>query len=281
MVLDTKIQQVKEHFGCSELDDWRQIAPSWIVQLEGIGPATLDQIRLMLAVRGVTLLNDRTPDYWKEKLGHVRAGSVMADDEIAVVCPFTVIVDSAEQAPFAFERIAAHKRDWTADVKWRISQELLTPDKVVLSVPTQRKSLGESRGDYSLVGYEGRAHIERKSVEDAQGTILGYAERHERFIRELEFLASIECKAVVIEGSLGQVLATVTARGKRSVDDNRRSLYGQVLAWQQDYAVPWIFCDSRRLAEVTTFRILERYWRHERAKLKSQLKSAVTVIGTL
>lgn len=281
MVLDAKIQQVKEHFGCTELEHWQEISPAWITQLEGIGPATLDQIRLMLAVRGLTLLNDRTPGYWKEKLGRVRAGSVLADDEVAIVCPFTVIVDSAEQAPFAFEKIAAHKRDWTADVRWRIKEGLIEENQVVLSIPTQRKALGESRGDYSIAGHEGRAHVERKSIEDAQGTILGHGERHERFTRELEFLASIECKAVVVEGSLGQVLATVTARGKRSVDENRRSLYGQVLAWQQDYAVPWIFCDSRRLAEVTAFRILERYWRHERIKLKNETQSAGAVLSTL
>ncbi len=281
MVLDTKIQQVKEHFGCETLDQWRTIAPGWILQLEGIGPATLDQIRLMLAVRGVTLLNDKTSEHWKEKLGRVRAGSVVADDEIAIVCPFTVIVDAMEQSPFAFDGIAAQKRDWTSDIRWRIDEGLTDPSRVVLSIATERRALGESRGDYSIVGCEGRAHIERKSIEDAHGTILGWNGRQERFTRELEFLASIECKAVIVEGSLGQVLGSVTARGRRSVDENRRSLYGQVLAWQQDYAVPWIFCDNRRLAEVTTFRILERFWRHERLRLKSEVKQAQEVLGSL
>jgi hypothetical protein len=37
-------------------------------------------------------------------------------------------------------------------------------------------------------------------------------------------------------------------------------IYRSLLAWQQDYRVQWAFCESRRMAEITTFRWLYRWW---------------------
>lgn len=281
MVLDSKIQRVELHFGISRLEDWDTVRPEWITSIDGIGPATLDQIRLHLAVRGRTLLNDRTPEYWQAKLGSIRAGQVMADEELSIVNPFTIIVDSMEQLPFTFQGIAADRSKWTADIRWRVDQGLADAGQVVLTVPVEWRALGTSHGDYSLIGHEGHCHVERKSIDDAHGTILGWGERRERFERELEFLSSIECAAVVVEGSFSQVLADVGARGKKSVDENRKTLHRQVLAWQQDYRVPWIFCDSRRLAEITTFRILERYWKKSGNKVKQEINEAQQVLASL
>lgn len=281
MVLDQKIQKVKEYFGVSDLTQWNTVRPEWITAIDGIGQATLDQIRLHLAARGQTLLNDRTPEYWKAKLGTVRSGQVMADAELSIVNPFTIIVDTMEQLPFTFQGIASDHSKYTADIKWRISQGLAEPADITLTVPIEWRALGESRGDYSILDHQGRCHIERKSVDDAHGTILGWGERRERFERELEFLGSIECAAVVVEGSFGQVLAEVKARGKKSIDENRKTLHRQVLAWQQDYRVPWVFCDNRRLAEITTFRMLDRYWRKSGVKVQKEIKEAQQVLAGL
>jgi hypothetical protein len=42
-----------------------------------------------------------------------------------------------------------------------------------------------------------------------------------------------------------------------------RTLRNQVLAWQQDYMLPFIFCDSRRSAESTALYWMKRYWLHQ------------------
>ena len=89
-----------------------------------------------------------------------------------------------------------------------------------LIIPTARKHLGRCKADYSIVGFEGRCHIERKSVKDCQATILGFGNesdltsRRDRFDEELDFLAGIKCGAVV-EGTLEEVISTA-AYGERS-----------------------------------------------------------------
>ena len=61
MVLDTKILTVRQAFNIESLADWSRVAPDDVLSLDGIGPATLDHIRLYLAGNGQTLKDDRTP----------------------------------------------------------------------------------------------------------------------------------------------------------------------------------------------------------------------------
>lgn len=258
MVLDARIQKVKYHFGIFEADDWKSVRPEWILGLDDVGPVTLDHIRLYLAGRGITLEGDSTPEHWLQHLGQSRIGHTMGDpdegQDRADVAPFTILVDSMEQHPFTFRGIAQD-----ADRGGR-----------PLIVPCEFRHLGTSMGDYSIDGYEGRAHVERKSAADATSTILGWGERRERFVRELENLSQMECSAVVIECTLGALVEFVRnsppGRGRKTPDENAKIIYRQILAWQQDYRVPWIFCDSRQLAEITTFRTLERFWRKQNVK---------------
>lgn len=165
-----------------------------------------------------------------------------------------ILIDAMEQHPWTFQGIRAD-----ADRGYKI-----------LEVQTRREALGPGWGDYSLDGYRSACHIERKSAEDAHGTILGWGERRERFMRELENLATVECAAVVVECSLQHLVATAPSRGKKSAGENAKILFRQVLAWQQDYRVPWVFCEGRRMAEIAAYRILERYWLRQRHRIKQQ-----------
>lgn len=175
-----------------------------------------------------------------------------------------ILVDIMEQHPWTFQNIRAD-----ADRNYKI-----------LSIQTERVALGPTWGDYSIDGCRGQCHIERKSVEDAHGTILGWGERRERFMRELANLSTLECSAVVVECSLQHLIATAPSHGRKSSAENAKILFRQVLAWQQDYRVPWVFCEGRRLAEIAAFRIMERYWRNakkaERAELRAQKQSLKT-----
>lgn len=262
MVLDSKFELLKNYFGCSKPEDWQSVRPEWILQLDGIGPVTLDHLRIYLAARGLTLQDDQTPEYWQQHLAAAKVGQSLGWDDTATVTPFTVLIDSQEKQPFTF-------RGMLADGSGQ-----------ALIVRTEWRSLGDGWGDYSLDGYQGQCHVERKSPADAVGTILGWGERRERFERELEQLAGIDCAAVVVECTLGTLLGQVQARGKRTVEQNRKTLFRQVLAWQNDYRVPWYFCDSRRMAEVATFRILDRHWRKQQ-KQKPKPVVVDDVIGSL
>jgi hypothetical protein len=176
---------------------------------------------------------------------------------------FVIIIDIYEQHPWTFSNIRGDASDGGG----------------IISVETQRAALGPAFGDYSVLDYQGRCHIERKSVEDAHGTILGWGDRRDRFQRELENLSTIECAAVVVECSIQHLIATAPSHGKKSSGENAKILFRQVLAWQQDYRVPWLFCDGRRMAEIAAFRIMERFWRNakksERAEKREKKRAAI------
>ena len=176
----------------------------------------------------------------------------------AITCPFVVLIDSAEQSPWTFTGLRSD-----AD-----------RDNRPLDVPTRWQCLGrfpQSNGDYSLDGFVGRVGIERKSMEDAHGTILGWDGRRERFEQELRNLQAMEASAVIVECSFSDLLNHAPDRGKKTKAQNAKSLHRSVLAFTQDYRVPWLFCDGRRMAEFTAFSFLERFWRkREEAEKKAR-----------
>lgn len=263
MVLDSKILRLKIHFGISKAKDWEQVEPAWILRQDGIGPTTLDYIRICLAMRGLTLKGDQTPEYWKQNIDAAKVGHTMGLEEIepdcdrGAICPFVVLIDTAEQEPFTFQGLKTDAAQGSRP----------------LIVPTERRELGRhpyGLGDYSLDTGKGRCHIERKSMDDAHGTILGFADgRRERFEQELANLAGIEAGLVVVECSFAELVNRAPTWGKRTASQNAKALHRSIVAFQQDYHVAWSFCDSRRMAEVTAFRWLERWHRKQFEAVKA------------
>lgn len=267
-MLDSKFQKLKDHFGITTFTDWQSVKPAWILEQHNVGQATLDYLRMLLANKGLTLKDDQTPEYWKKNLEHARVSQTLGNEEMTdecdrgIICPFTILIDSAEQHPFTFQGFRGD-----ADLKGR-----------PLIVPTEWKPLGRhpvSLGDYSLTGGEGRCHVERKSMADAHSTILGFGDGHRaRFECELENLSKIEAGLVVVECSLADLLTNAPSYGKRTASQNAKALHRSLIAFIQDYRTPWQFCDGRRLAEQTTFRWLERWHRKQLEERKSIEKEA-------
>jgi ERCC4-type nuclease len=159
-----------------------------------------------------------------------------------VVAPFTVIIDSREQAPYAFAGLRSD-----ADAGRR---------PLLFRTVTR----GLEAGDYSLEGFERLVAVERKSLSDLFAT-LGQARA--RFVRELVRLDAYAFAAVVVEGTWEDVLARPPARSRL----NPKTVFRSVVAWQQRLPrVHWWMCPSREFAEVTTFRMLERFWKDWQAK---------------
>ncbi len=172
--------------------------------------------------------------------------------------PFTVLVDTAEGAPFTFHGI---KTD--AD-----------KDCLPLYVPTRFMSLGrfpDSLGDYSIAGLTDQVAIERKSRDDVWGTILGWetnyqatnglSGRRQRFEKELENLSKINAACVVVEASWEECIQQMPEWGIKPAATNRKIFFRSVISFQQRFKLPWNFMPSRRAAEVFAFRFLERYWK--------------------
>jgi DNA excision repair protein ERCC-4 len=154
-----------------------------------------------------------------------------------LVCPFAVVIDTREQRPFAFADLRSDAKDGNR----------------LLDVPVQCGTLGQ--GDYSILGMEQWIAIERKNLADLFGT-LG---RHRgRFERELARLQTLEAAAVVVEGDWEDVLLHPPPHSGLQP----KSVFRSVIAWQQRFPkVHWNLMPSRRLAEVFTFRFLERFWK--------------------
>lgn len=248
MVLDKQLATLRQQFGITDATGWSKIRPEWILAVPNVGEATLNHLRLYLANLGITLMNDGTPAKWQSLLGRTRFGNMQVSDaDDSETCPFTIVIDTREQLPFTFQ---GFRRD---------AKNHRRP----LIVPVVYESLGDHHGDYSIKGFEERVSIERKSMNDAHGTFLGWGERRARFEEELEYLAGLECAAVVIECTRGQMISCVQSRGAKSVQENAKSIFRTVMAWEQDYRVPFAFCDDRRTAEVYTFRLLERYFKKQ------------------
>lgn len=148
------------------------------------------------------------------------------------VSPFTVLVDTREQAPFRFQNIGG--------------------TRFPLLIPTKTATL--QSGDYSIDGHELRVAVERKSIEDLYSTL---THGRERFVRELERLREFDFSTVVVEADWHAV-AIDPPFGSNV---RPKSITSSIIALGQQFPkTHWHLFRSRRLAEVMTYRILERYW---------------------
>lgn len=150
--------------------------------------------------------------------------------------PYVVIFDTREQAPFSFVN----------PLRGRNARELL-------SIRTERGTL--TTGDYSLVGFENRIAVERKSLADWYGTL---GRGRIRFTRELERLNALDFAAVVVEAEWSEILTAPPVRSRL----HPRSVLGSVIAWQVRYPrVCWCFLPGRDAAEGYVARMLDRWWK--------------------
>lgn len=170
------------------------------------------------------------------------------------VCPFTIIVDTREQAPFRFTGI---KSD--AAQKYRPIQ-----------IETVRRSL--PTGDYSIVGMEDLISIERKSKSDFYACC---GRERDRFVRELERLNKIKYAHVMIEASLEELATEPPIHSRLKGTSAVRSIF----AWSIDFPnIHFHNPQGRLLAERATFRLLSfAYDRQE--KMQKGLKDGHQEVG--
>lgn len=150
--------------------------------------------------------------------------------------PLRILVDTREQTPWTFQSIRADKKDGGG----------------TLYIPREIKTL--ETGDYSIDGYQEEVTVERKSPTDLLGTL---SKGRERFEREHERMAAMGAgnALVIIEAPL---IAFIRNRFKSRMSP--KTIHRTFVSWTAKYGVPWYFVDSRRLAEITCYRFLEKWW---------------------
>ena len=136
---------------------------------------------------------------------------------------FTILIDTREQTPFAFER-------------W----------------PVKTERAGLPTGDYSLPGFQDQAAVERKSLDDLVGCFMG--KDRERFKRELTRGRVMDLFAVVVEADLQDI-----ARGRYQSQMKPQAALQTISAFFIRYGTPFLFCGDRTGGEYMTHALLSKY----------------------
>ena len=152
----------------------------------------------------------------------------------------SIIIDTREQHPYLFDA-------WKANTS-------------VAGLPA---------GDYSLPGFEDRAAVERKSLDDLVGCLMG--KDRERFERELARGRAYELFAVVIEANLQDI-----ARGVYTSNMKPEAALQSITAFYIRYGVPFLFCGHRAGGEYMTYSLFAKYL-YEAEKRFKQLWKAQTI----
>ncbi len=180
---------------------------------------------------------NKMSDHVDEASGKSRSGNqrqVSVDDFL--VSPFTIAVDTREQAPWSFLSIQGDSKD----------------DSKRILVRTVTKAL--PTGDYSIVGLEDQVCVERKSREDLESSI---THGRERFEREFVRMSTMRYAAVVVEASLSEILHHPRLHSQV----NPKAVIRTALSWSIRYGVHWWFAPSRAHAEVMAYRLLQQFFR--------------------
>ena len=232
MNLRTKLfDRLHSLFRITEPQSWSRVSAADILSVPGAGKVALNKLRLYLAHRGISLRGDNPPAYWIRTLGEPQPNG----GECVGTCPFTIVIDTNETYPFAFDCIFD------------------SSDQRVV-VPTVRKPLYTSGlADYTVQGFELDIQIERKA-DDLESSM---TERREIFEAELCRLSDCcQYAWVVVEKQWSEILGDDHRHGARA-----KSVSRTVISWQTKYpGVHWWFCAGRYHAEQVAFRLLESAW---------------------
>lgn len=108
-------------------------------------------------------------------------------------------------------------------------------------------------GDYSIQGLEHLAAIERKELGDLVGCC---THGRERFEAELHRLQSYRCRAVIVEASMGDVLAH-----RYRSQCAPAAVIASAAAWTQRYTVPFIWAGTADHAAGFALAMFNAPWR--------------------
>ncbi|MEL7640745.1 MAG: ERCC4 domain-containing protein [Solidesulfovibrio sp.] len=106
-------------------------------------------------------------------------------------------------------------------------------------------------GDYSVIGFDDKIAVERKSIDDLLGCLTS---GRERFEKELARARSLDRFCVVVEASFEDL-----AKGMYRSAMKPHAACQSVIAWQIRYGTPFVFAGSRKASEYYTYSFLAKY----------------------
>ncbi len=155
-------------------------------------------------------------------------------------CPFTVVIDTREQQPYTFTNLKSAR-----------GNHPITVPTVRLALPT---------GDYAVLGH-GRFVVERKSKADLWGSIVKRENFEGRLARMVD---QFDTSAIVVEDEISSIRRSPPPHTRYPV----KSVLRTIQAWSIRYpTVHWWFMPGREVAEVWTFRLLEKFYEHQVSRM--------------
>ena len=202
--------------------------------------------------------------------------------------PFTVVIDGREKAAWRFTGLRADAKDGGRElVVPTVWDHLETGDYSVQGfeskVCAERKSLQDLYGTLSAHRDRFARELERMTEFD-QAAIVIEASLEEvvnppwRLEQDIAVERSKQQAAIALAQMVPglsdkkffrQYLEGIDMNVKHLLCEttewrsklNPKTVFRTAISWQQRYQVPWVFAGNRRLAEVYTFRFLEKFWK--------------------
>jgi DNA excision repair protein ERCC-4 len=107
-------------------------------------------------------------------------------------------------------------------------------------------------GDYSIQGFQDRVAVERKTLDDLVGCLVG--KNRDRFERELQKGRYLDLFVVVVEASMNDIRS-----GAYRSDMKPHAVLQSIIAFQIRYGTSFIFAGSRAGGEYITLSLLQKY----------------------
>lgn len=120
-------------------------------------------------------------------------------------------------------------------------------------------------GDYSLAGLTDKIAIERKELPDL---IQCLGRERDRFERELQRAAGLDCFAIVVEAGWQDI-----AQGNYRSKFNPHSACQSIAAFTARYRIPFLFAGTRAAAEYVTWSLLRQYLESARKRWQTIIKA--------
>jgi len=109
-------------------------------------------------------------------------------------------------------------------------------------------------GDYSILGFEDKVSVEKKSVDDLVGCLKD--EERKKFEKELQRSRTLDYFSVVIEASLSDL-----TKGNYRSSISPASVVQNIIALSVRHRIPVRFAETREMGQRITESLLEKYAR--------------------
>lgn len=138
---------------------------------------------------------------------------------------------------------------------------------------------GLKTGDYSLLNHEHEITLERKSLSDLHSTVIS---DRPRFVRELERMRAYSFAAIIVEGTMRDVLSYLPPPRAAAhftpaqLAAHPKTIINSLVSWSIEYGVRVFFADTdRNVCRALVLSLAKRVWRKHHPMNASEIVAEI------